>query len=46
MIDRVEKGERMPSVEVLMRIAQGLGTTGSALLREAEDRANGQATYD
>lgn len=33
---KLERGERQPTVSVLLRIAKALGTTGAELLEEAE----------
>ncbi len=44
MIDRVEKGERIPSVDTLLRIAHALRTTAWALLKEAEERAKSSSS--
>lgn len=37
-ISQLERGKKSPTVRVLGRIAAALGTTGSALLLEAESR--------
>lgn len=35
-ISQLERGRRMPSIETLFKIAQALGVTASAIIREVE----------
>lgn len=39
----LERGEYAPSLEVLLKVAQALGTTGAVLVSEVEDDLDAQA---